>query len=428
MHTRSCLLLLALAGVAGLTGACSSPLAAPVPPTQVPADYLRGALDWIQAHAVRAGAVDWTAVRSQALALAPHPGTAAGTYAAINYALSKLDDPNAFLLPPGQLRAETEPGFHALYPSGLVDNVDPDMPAQQAGVRVGDIIEKINGRPLSPGARGVPPGFADRWPVDPGQSPTYTLTLRHPGQSTSVDVTVPTSQAAFQARPTGQRLTAGGSVIGYVDMPRDYGSEPYPTALQHVLRDVDSQGQAGVCGWIVDLRRNYGGDIWTMLAGIGPILGDGTLGGFVYANGTRDTWAYRGGKVYWNDQERSEDKVDGTVYTPRRAAPPVALLTSRETMAAGELVVIAFKGRPEVRTFGEATFGAAELVDHTTLSDNSELFVGGAYALDRNGTVYKGRIPPDQPEPVDLGRADLTGDPAVAAAQQWLRSRPGCAS
>jgi carboxyl-terminal processing protease len=32
-------------------------------------------------------------------------------------------------------------------------------------------------------------------------------------------------------------------------------------------------------GWIVDLRANGGGNMWPMIAGLGPIIGEGTLGG-----------------------------------------------------------------------------------------------------------------------------------------------------
>jgi peptidase S41-like protein len=34
-------------------------------------------------------------------------------------------------------------------------------------------------------------------------------------------------------------------------------------------------------GWIVDLRDNRGGNMWPMIAGLGPILGEGVLGAFV---------------------------------------------------------------------------------------------------------------------------------------------------
>jgi C-terminal processing protease CtpA/Prc len=197
----------------------------------------------------------------------------------------------------------------------------------------------------------------------------------------------------------------------------------YQTLVQQGIRAADSPA---LCGWIIDLRRNTGGDFWTMLAAIGPILGEGQVGGFEYRGTKRDTWAYRDGKVFWNADERSEGVIDGGVFTPGRTMPPVALLTSRVTQAAGELLVIAFKGRPSTRSFGETTSGAPVLVDHTALSDHAELFVSAAYALDRNGVVYKGPIKPDQQVPVDWTLLGTDADPGTAAAAAWLQSQPGC--
>jgi hypothetical protein len=42
-------------------------------------------------------------------------------------------------------------------------------------------------------------------------------------------------------------------------------------------------------GWIVDLRGNSGGDMWPMVAGLGPIIGDGVLGAFVAPDGRKET-------------------------------------------------------------------------------------------------------------------------------------------
>ena len=40
----------------------------------------------------------------------------------------------------------------------------------------------------------------------------------------------------------------------------------------------------GLIGWIVDLRTDGGGNMWPMMAGLGPILGEGIMGWIVYNN------------------------------------------------------------------------------------------------------------------------------------------------
>ncbi|NTU83835.1 MAG: hypothetical protein HGA45_31425 [Chloroflexales bacterium] len=72
------------------------------------------------------------------------------------------------------------------------------------------------------------------------------------------------------------------------------------------------------------------------------------------------------------------------------APRPVALLISPATVQGGETALIAFRGRPDTRLFGEPTEGVPFLPDHTTLSDGAELFVSGARAYDR----FSGRASP----------------------------------
>jgi len=197
----------------------------------------------------------------------------------------------------------------------------------------------------------------------------------------------------------------------------------YATLTQRAIRAVDATGP---CGWVVDVRRNIGGDFWTYVAGIGPILGEGDLGGFVFPSGAREHWAYRDGKVLWDAQQRDETYVADPIYTPKRPTAPVAVLTSRATFAAGELVRVAFQGRPNTRSFGEPTGGRPVLQLHTTLSDGGHISLAAAYPFDRTGQVYDRPIPPDQAIDMDWPEFGTAQDPVLAAALDWLRAQPGC--
>src|SRR5438270_7244326 len=55
----------------------------------------------------------------------------------------------------------------------------------------------------------------------------------------------------------------------------------FATRVQELIRAVD---QPPACGWIVNLRQNGGGLMWPMLAGIGPLLGEGEAGATVSSN------------------------------------------------------------------------------------------------------------------------------------------------
>jgi C-terminal processing protease CtpA/Prc len=176
----------------------------------------------------------------------------------------------------------------------------------------------------------------------------------------------------------------------------------------------------------VDVRRNIGGDFWAYLAAIGPLLGEGDLGGFAFPSGARESWAYRGGKVLWAGQERDESHIADPIYTPKRQRPPIAVLTSRATFAAGELIRVALQGRPATRSFGEQTGGRPVLQLTTPLSDGAYLVVSAAHATDRLGNVHLGPIWPDEMVEMDWTRFATIDDPVITAATDWLRTQPGC--
>jgi len=393
----------------------------PTPESQPPKEYLENALNWIQTHAVFGDDMDWDKVRREALALAPNPQTTADTYPAIRLALQRLNDGFASLELPLADRPDRYTGMYAIYPENVIILVYPGGPAERVGVRVGDVIELINGE--------APRPFLDYsafMALDFGVNPKVQLTLRRAGQTRPIEVTV--DQVAFSAdyqpKPTGGKLGTEPNGVGYIELP-SYGGYPltYPGWAHQLIRKIDREP---VCGWIIDIRRNAGGDIWSYLAAIGPVMGEGDVGGFVYRDGTHELWTYRDGKVFWAENEREESLVEGGIYMPRRALPPVALLIAPTTFAAGELVIVAFEGREKVRTFGEETRGLPTLNIATGLSDGAIIYISGAFATDRNSNIYKGPLLPDESVKTDWVQFGTDQDPVILAGLDWLKTQPEC--
>ena len=417
-------LLLVLLGF--IVSACSAlvPAAESTPVPLPPAQHVESAFQWLETHAVMQGNVDWTALRNETADLIANAQTTADTYPAICSAVRGLRDGNAWLLVPGLEIPNFYTGYYTLYPQNqIVIRIDPDSPAQKAGLQVGDRIEQVNGRPplRYEESDTYPPCNARE--ID--RSTTEQLLVQRNGQSMQIDV--PREQITAGTDPYkppfGQRFGTDPGGIGYLELTEQSGNHlQYPTDVQKLMRNFD---RTAVCGWIVDLRRIPGGDVWSYIAAAGPILGEGELGGFVYNDGRREGWAYRNGEVFWNDHHRFESEVDGSVYKPKRVTP-VALLVSPATQAAGELMLVAFQGRPEIRSFGEPTRGLPTLITHSDLSDGSKLLVSGANSFDRNGTVYNGSIAPDVLVKTDWSKFGTEQDPVVQAAMDWLLSQSSC--
>lgn len=400
-----------------LTSCATQPI--PTQPPQPPDEYLSNALDWIETHSVKVDTADWATVREQALALAPDPQTPADTYPAILFVMKQLGDSATFFLPPEDISDVPEDvGFMAFYPEAIIIEVRSGGPAERVGIRVGDILESVNGAPPKQwqGTR-----FLDLYE----DTVTLQLTVRRGGQDGLIEVTLTKEEfQSQQATPTGRRISTDQGGIGYIELSVESGDgELYPTLAQQVIREVDLQG---ACGWVIDLRRTHGGDIWSYIAAVGPILGDGQVGGFVYLDGRRELWKYQSGKVLWGENKRDESLVEGMIYRLKNPMPPVALLTSPATMAAGELAVVTFQGRRNVRTFGEPTGGSPFLVFHTRLSDGSFIGVSGAFSMDRTGHIYDGPISPNETVQTDWTIIGSDRDPVLLAAQKWLLSQPAC--
>lgn len=225
--------------------------------------------------------------------------------------------------------------------------------------------------------------------------------------------------------PVGRSLEGG---IAYLFMPPFSHPEStrHADAYHAVLRDLDL---ASPCGWVVDLRLNHGGNMWPMLAGVGPVLGEGLAGMFVDPDGTTTRWFYRegvAGVVSAGGATSVVARVSAAPYRLKRPAPPVAVLTGSGTASSGEAVVTAFRGRPATRSFGRSTAGLSTANRGFPLSDGAVIQLTVSTFADRTGRLYGEAIAPDEL----LGTDNVTRDPAtdatLRAAMAWLRRQPPC--
>lgn len=268
-------------------------------------------------------------------------------------------------------------------------------------------------------------------PIDTYAAITYALTSLNDNHSTfsvPYENAIDSNNGTLTAneKPHGQLLDHD---IGYLELPTYNklptvpASKDYVRLAQDAIRTAD---QAGACGWIVDLRNDMGGDNWPMLDAVGPLLGEGVVGWFVYPDGMKTTWSYYNGKA----QEGGKTMIGiENAYHLKHPAPPVAVLTGHNTRSAGEAIVVAFRARSHTRSFGESTAGVPTGNDLYTLSDGAILVLTVALDADRTGQTYDGPIAPDQSVPYDLSQVDLSGsssDGLIQAATIWLRTQDRC--
>jgi C-terminal processing protease CtpA/Prc len=230
----------------------------------------------------------------------------------------------------------------------------------------------------------------------------------------------------LQANPPGAVSEVVDRRYGYIHVPQRGGAAvDLADSLHGAVARLDS---AHVCGWIVDLRGNGGGNMWPMLAGIGPLVGDSIVGSFgIGPNAAR--WYYKdgasgiltvGGKV------DTASRITRPSYTLRNPNAPVAILADEGTGSSGEAIVVAFRGRPNSRSFGSATAGFMTTNRGSMLPDGANMVVTTGYYADRTGFVYERPIQPDVVVRGGMVGWPFATDRVSRAAARWLGTRPEC--
>jgi carboxyl-terminal processing protease len=192
--------------------------------------------------------------------------------------------------------------------------------------------------------------------------------------------------------PIRHEFIEGG--IGYINVPWISTTDQaictrYADSIQSIIQNFD---QKGANKWIIDLRKNTGGNCWPMLAGLGPLLGNGIHGYFVSSKENIPI-IYKNGMVMQGKQARC---IVSKPYTLEAKNKSIIILTGKNTSSAGEIVALSFKGLDGVYLYGQPTAGLTTANATYSLSNGSMLVLTACKEADRNGKIIEGRIQPDE--------------------------------
>ncbi len=235
-----------------------------------------------------------------------------------------------------------------------------------------------------------------------------------------VDEWQSTSKTKSIAEPPSFKGKLLNQNIGYVHMEGFSSGDSisilqYSNDLQNLIKSIDNET---IRGWILDLRENTGGNCWPMLTGLGPLLGSGICGYFIDNRKNRFAWYYEDGKAGINAVKISSVSI--TPYKLYKENNPIAVLTGPQTASSGEVVVTSFRGKGNVRSFGENTAGLSTGNANYTLSDGSMIFLTTSVYADRDGNYYGGKIAPDSLVNFSYAELDTEKDQVMKRAIEWI--------
>jgi len=236
-------------------------------------------------------------------------------------------------------------------------------PAQQAGLRPGDIVLKVDGE----NATGLPMDQVVGRILGPAGT-SVTLTILTPETGQTRDLTLERAHITLQ-NVAWQRLP--GTQIAHVRIVAF--SEGVTENLKKALGEIQQQGLAGI---ILDLRSNPGGLLSEAV---------GTASQFL-----------EGGNVLLERDAQGETTPVPVEEGGLAPDLPLVVLIDPGTASAAEIVSGALQDAGRAELVGETTFGTGTVLNEFSLSDGSALLLATEEWLTPEGRlIWHQGIAPD---------------------------------
>lgn len=388
------------------------------PETPDAAAYLRGVVDEYQARHVFRDQVDFVGWEAEALSRLSADSTLAEAHQHVfemfDMMRAATQHDHLWFYTPEEVQTQVlSPNRERFGLHFTGDNViwlvEPGSPAAAAGFQVGDVFVSLNS---------APPAQAT---LVEGEN---TFGVERNGRLQTIVLAAASYPNLLP--PNGALLTDDIAYLETFGFNNEVEAElnRYITLVHDQIAALDAPRRC----WVLDVRRNTGGNKHAIQGGIGPFAGNGPL----YMSWV-DAYAsypvmYDNGRIY-GEYLIAMDVAPERPYTMFDTGHRITILVSDRTASGGELTALIISTQPEnrARIFGERTAGFSSTVKFLELYDKAMVHVPGIAWMDLEGNLYPQGIVPDEPMDVVFdGRYGTLDDPVVAAAAKWLEEEQGC--
>jgi len=323
------------------------------------------------------------------------------TRGAIRGMLQALGDPHTVLIEPApaqqeqaNLKGETgDVGLNLDVRNHVLTIVSPipGSPADQAGLRSGDLILKINDKLLPFDITVQDAQNQLRGPV----GSKVTLNIRRIGEPKPFDVELTRTTYPL---PTVEAKVLPGTTFGYIKVTMETAETGNEFA-----RALDTLRAQKITGLVLDLRNNPGGLFPDPVLEItGHFVPNNVVLYEKYRDGTEKAFNARGGN--------------------KAAGIPVAVLVNSGTASAAEIIAGALKDYQRGVLIGEPTYGKGSVQVIRNLSDGSALHITVATWYTPKHTPLDGKgLEPDIAIPLTDDSLKKKLDPQLDRAIQYLQ-------
>ena len=329
------------------------------------------------------------------------------TYSAIRGMVQSLNDPFTRFLDPDEyrrMREENEGNFVGIGAQLDVNKSKqvfikeplPDSPAIKAGIKPGDVIVKVNDKPIA----GV--AIEDVVKTIRGDEDTKVkLTILRPGVKKPLNFTIIRKTVQYQI--VQFRMQDESKKIGYIRLWQF--NEPSDQQLDNALTSLEKKGMRAL---IFDLRANPGGLL--------PAARD--IGSRFIENGPVVIIQERGG-------QRNSLDVEPSKHNHKRY--PLVVLIDKHSASASEIVAGAIRDNKTGTLVGTTTYGKGLVQTIEPFRDGSAVSITTAKWYTPNGSaIHKVGVKPDvvvsAPE-IGFEFGDPRKDPQLRKALDVLREK-----
>lgn len=210
------------------------------------------------------------------------------------------------------------------------------------------------------------------------------------------------SQAEYEKiQPLLQQQQAARGMVWDTVFPDGVGYIRIPTLfvwgddVNTVGRDIQDRLCAmmdkRLKGCIVDLRLNGGGNMYPMLAGLYPLLGDATVLHTTYPDSSvQFSWILRKGNLYAANATGDRTNITHIATTCKpEEKMAVMVLVGPVTMSSGQACGVAFRKRNNTLFIGEPTAeGYITAKNYFPVGEGIALNMSAGFISDRDGELY----------------------------------------
>lgn len=163
--------------------------------------------------------------------------------------------------------------------------------------------------------------------------------------------------------------------------------------VRNSINKIRSQDNENSRYWIIDLRKNSGGNMWPMLQALSPFFdATQTLGEFHLSSGSITRFGFKDGIAHESSLQKINFQPD--TYHLKHQPIGIYVLIDSSVASSAEALAIGLSSLNNVKLVGEKTCGLATVNTPFELSDGSILVLTTGEMANIHGQTFKNGIKP----------------------------------